>query len=173
MSAATDWIPFDYVFERFRRRLAGLTDAEYLWSPVPGCWSIDARPDGRHEAHEESPEPDPPPLTTIAWRMAHIGDVLRGERNWRWLRREPELRDADIDHPVTAAGGIAYVTASYDAWSGLVASLTEDELRDPLGPVAGPYADDPIVAFVLHILDELIHHTAEVGLMRDLYAALS
>jgi hypothetical protein len=105
--------------------------------------------------------------------MAHIGDLLRLERNWRWLRREPELHDAAIDHPTTAAGGIAYVGGSYDAWSRLIASLTEQELWMPLGPVAGPYADDPIVAFVMHIFDELVHHTAEVGVMRDLYGALA
>jgi hypothetical protein len=105
--------------------------------------------------------------------MAHIGDVLRGERNWRWLGRQPTLRDADIDHSTSAAGGIAYVSDSYTAWSGLLGAVTGDELWRPLGPVAGPYADDPIVAFLLHILDELIHHAAEVGVMRDLYAALS
>jgi hypothetical protein len=169
----TDWIPFDYVFQRFRARLDGLTDAEFLWRPVAGCWTVEATPDGRLRAHRERPEPDLPPLTTIAWRMAHIADVLGEERNWRWLGREPQGRDRDPDHPITAAGGIAYVDGSYAAWSGLVASLTEDELWRPLGPIAGPYGDEPILSFVMHILDEFIHHAAEVGVMRDLYAALA
>ncbi len=33
----------DYVYDRTRRRLEGLSDQEYLWEPVPGCWTI--RPD--------------------------------------------------------------------------------------------------------------------------------
>jgi hypothetical protein len=76
MAAPAEWIPVDYVFERFRQRLDGLSDAEYLWRPVPACWSLDATGDGRHRAHRQHPEPDPPPLTTIAWRMAHIGDLI-------------------------------------------------------------------------------------------------
>jgi hypothetical protein len=35
----------------------------------------------------------------------------------------------------------------------------------------GPYGDSERIGFVIHIMDELIHHTAEVGVMRDLYAA--
>jgi ankyrin repeat protein len=38
-----------------------------------------------------------------------------------------------------------------------------------MGPIAGPYAADDGTAFALHILDELIHHGAEVGAVRDFY----
>jgi hypothetical protein len=38
-----------------------------------------------------------------------------------------------------------------------------------MGAIAGPYADADRVAFVVHIMDELIHHAAEVALLRDLY----
>ena len=37
---------FDYVWERFTGRLAGLTDEEYLGEPVPGCWTLRQRLDG-------------------------------------------------------------------------------------------------------------------------------
>src|SRR3712207_6545560 len=64
-----------------RPGLEGLTDEEYLWEPVEGCWSI--RPRGQERAaigagagdwvvEFEFPEPDPTPVTTIAWRMAHL-----------------------------------------------------------------------------------------------------
>src|SRR3954447_10151679 len=29
--------------ERLRPRLEGLTDGEFFWEPVPGCWSVDRR----------------------------------------------------------------------------------------------------------------------------------
>jgi DinB superfamily len=133
------------VYERLQDRVAGLTDDEYAWSPAA-------------------------PLTTISWRMAHIAHALREERNWRWMDREPTLSDADCRRPTTAADGIAYLGASYAAWDQLVGSLEPGELWRPMGAVAGPFAGEPIVALIAHILDELTHHAAEVALMRDLYA---
>src|SRR6266545_6150248 len=80
-----------------RRRLDGLTDEEYFWEPVAGCWSV--RPGGTGTAPIQAgsgeftvgyamPEPDPPPVTTIAWRLAHLhrrgvrgpGEPLSGVR---------------------------------------------------------------------------------------------
>jgi DinB superfamily len=155
-------------YERFRTRVEGLSDEEYLWEPVPGCLTV--RP-GEVGSYETGGPQSPGPLTTIAWRMCHIGDFLRHERNWRWLGREPAQRDSDIRHPMTAAGGIDYVEASWASWQSLVSSLTPAELWQPIGPIAGPYADAERIGLVVHTMDELIHHAAEVGVMRDLYAA--
>ena len=66
---------------QLRPRLDGLTDAEYLWEPVPGCWSV--RPRGTSSAPVQGgsgetviefafPEPVPAPVTTIAWRLGHV-----------------------------------------------------------------------------------------------------
>ena len=68
-----------------RPRLDGLSDDEYLWEPVPGCWSVRPGPEGRLMMDPvsspavdgvnvtDSPRPEPSPITTIAWRMLHIG----------------------------------------------------------------------------------------------------
>jgi hypothetical protein len=56
-----------------RPGLRGLTDDEYFWEPVPDCWSIRQTPDGTWGIDWAWPTPDPPPVTTIAWRLAHIG----------------------------------------------------------------------------------------------------
>src|SRR5215471_6508881 len=71
-----------------RPRLDGLTDDEYFWEPVAGCWSIRPRaeaagpaPGGDYTADFAFPEPDPPPVTTIAWRLAHIIVGVFGARN--------------------------------------------------------------------------------------------
>ncbi len=162
-------VALDGLYDRFRSRVEGLTDDEYLWEPAPGCWSLEPLGDGRYRAHPQFPDLDPAPLTTIAWRMCHIGDFLRGERNWTWLGRDPVFRDEAIEHPVTATGGIAYVEESREAWARLVRSLTEDEMWAPIGPTAGPYASSSRLGFGIHIVDEFIHHAAEVALMRDLY----
>lgn len=73
-----------------RPRLDGLSDEEYRWEPAAGAWSV--RP--RHEATAPVlggrgsfvvefayPEPDPAPVTTIAWRLAHLIVGVLGVRN--------------------------------------------------------------------------------------------
>jgi hypothetical protein len=55
-------------------------------------------------------------------------------------------------------------------WIDGVRSLGEAGLRRPCGPAEGPFADAPLAALVLHIHRELIHHLAEVSLLRDLYS---
>jgi hypothetical protein len=50
-----------------------------------------------------------------------------------------------------------------------VEALGEDGLTNPCGTTEGPFADAPMAALVLHIHRELIHHGAEIALLRDLY----
>ena len=59
-------------FHDMRSRLAGLTEAEFFWEPVPGAWTVFRREDGRWDYPYEEPDPDPAPVTTIAWRLAHV-----------------------------------------------------------------------------------------------------
>src|SRR5215207_3630518 len=56
-----------------RPRLEGLTDDEYLWAPAEPSWTVHPGPDGSIVIDQEWPEPSPPPVTTIAWRLVHIG----------------------------------------------------------------------------------------------------
>ena len=55
----------DYVYQRTRNRLAGLTDDEYFWEPVPGCWTIRRADSGDYRA-DHADQPGTPPVTTIA-----------------------------------------------------------------------------------------------------------
>ncbi|HWI02509.1 MAG TPA: hypothetical protein VNT52_01540, partial [Acidimicrobiales bacterium] len=52
----------------FRPRLNGLTDEEYLWEPVAGCWTLHPTDDGQVLYDHAWPPPRPSPFTTIAWR---------------------------------------------------------------------------------------------------------
>ena len=76
--------------QQLRPRLAGLTDDEYLWEPVPGAWSLRPRDEavttmaaggGELVADFEVPEPSPAPVTTIAWRLGHVLVGVLGARN--------------------------------------------------------------------------------------------
>jgi hypothetical protein len=161
---------------QLRRRLEGLTDEEYLWEPVPS-WSVRARGSssapvqggtGTHVVEFAYPEPVPAPFTTIAWRMAHMVVGVLGMRNASHFGREP-VDYLTHEYAATAADALAQLDAEYAAWLAGVRSLGEGGLSRPCGPSEGPFADRSMAALVLHITRELVHHGAEVCLLRDLY----
>jgi hypothetical protein len=58
-------------------RLEGLTDEEYFWEPAVGCWSLRQDGDGGWMMDRQGPrEPDPPPLTTLAWCIVHVATAM-------------------------------------------------------------------------------------------------
>lgn len=160
-----------------RPHLDGLTDDEYFWEPVPGMWSIRPRNEaltamaagsGDLVADFDYPEPIPAPVTTIAWRIGHLVVGVLGARNANHFGGPP------IDYPTTvwpstAAGALARLDEEYAAWVRGVRGLDSANLDEPVGPSEGEFAEHPYAALVLHINREVIHHSAEVLLLRDLY----
>jgi hypothetical protein len=71
----------------------------------------------------------------------------------------------------TAAEALAQLDDTYAGWTAGVHRLDAAALARPCGPAEGPYAEYPMAAHVLHINREVIHHGAEVALLRDLYRA--
>ncbi|MGI9051466.1 MAG: DinB family protein [Ilumatobacteraceae bacterium] len=160
-----------------RPRLDGLTDEQYLWEPVGGCWSVRRRaeattgmPVGAADAvvDYELPEPVPPPVTTIAWRMGHLAIGVFGERAANHFG-DGDVSYPSTDWPLSAAGGLALLDEHHDAWVAGVRSLDADGLARPCGPAEGPYADAPMAMLVLHINREALHHGAEIALLLDLF----
>ncbi len=162
----------DHWSGQLRPRLEGLTDDEYLWEPVPGAWNVhvDGNTDGgRTTVDFAYPEPVPAPVTTIAWRLAHIVVGVLGARNASHFEGPP----ADYEtwtYAATAGDALAQLDEGYVLWTDGVRSLGEEGLARPCGEAEGPYADEPLAALVTHIHREVIHHGAEVALLRDLYA---
>jgi len=157
----------DYAHDRLVGRLEGMSVDEYLWEPVEGCWSVRAGEDGVFRAEKPVREPQPAPFTTIAWRMWHIGsDCLRGYCEAFW---EHTGDGVALEWPGTPEAGLAEMNAQWARFRAHVAAMDEAALAGLLGPAAGPYAEDSYHALVLHALDEVIHHGAEIGTIRDLY----
>ena len=162
---------------QLRGRLDGLTDDEYFWEPVPDCWSVRRRGTGTAPVQAGSgamtvdfawPEPDPPPFTTVAWRLAHVIVGVLAVRNAAHFGRAP-ADYSSFAYAATAAEALAQLDAEYATWLAGVESLGEAGLARPCGAAEGPFAELPMAALVLHINRELIHHLAEVCLLRDLY----
>jgi DinB superfamily len=135
---------FDYVWQRLRTRMSGLTDDEWRWEPIT---------DDR---------------VTLRWRLAHITALLTEDRTGPWLGL-PLSRFA-APEPGSAVEVLTTLDEAYAAWRAKLAETTEESLAEPIGQVAGQYGTDSRYAFGLHIVDELIHHGAEAALLRDLYA---
>lgn len=157
----------DYVHARLNDRFDGMSEKEYLWEPVADCWSV--RPDekGEYYADRAYPDPEPAPFTTIAWRMWHIGDDCLLSYSDRFFEGLHERRTRAW--PGTVAGAREQLNSEWARFRGHVAGLDDESLARALGPAAGPYAKDSYHALVLHALDEVIHHGAEIGVLRDLY----
>jgi hypothetical protein len=168
-----------HVRQMLRPRLEGLTDEEYLWEPVSDCWSIRPRAEAR-SSHATGggamvmdyawPEPVPPPLTTIAWRIAHITVACLAMRTASHFGGPPASYET-WEYAAGAGEALAELDAAYDRWSAGVESLGDEGLTRPCGPAEGPFAAAPLADLVLHINREMIHHGAEICLLRDLYRA--
>ena len=161
-----------------RARLAGLTDEEHLWEPVPGCWSVRRRgrstTPGAYGAGDWvldfGGEPDPAPVTTIAWRIGHLTSMFHGRWEWTFGSRSvpPEV---DTAFTPVAAEALEQLWAGARRWADAVAGLTEEQL-DVVGFGQFPRGLDPqlpIVSIVWWMNREFIHHAAEVALLRDLH----
>jgi hypothetical protein len=162
---------------QLRPRLDGLTDEEYFWQPVPGCWTLSRRGEssapmslgaGEFTMDYARPPHDREPVTTIAWRLAHLIDVFGPPT-------APHFEGPFADHSAVAYSGTAKAALrqlddGHDAWIRDVRSLGTAGLAQLQGAISPPeYADAPIAKLILHIHREVIHHGAEISLLRDLY----
>ena len=160
-----------------RPRLAGLSDEEYFWEPVAGCWSLRERGTsteatlvgtGEYLCEFIYPEPENPPVTTIAWRLAHVIVGVFAARNASHFGGPPASW-REFDYAGTAKEALAQLDDAYATWIKAVRGLGPDGLIRPCGPAEGPYAESPLAELVLHINREALHHGAEIALLRDLY----
>lgn len=157
----------DYVWGRVRKRITGLSQAEYLWEPVPDCWTV--RQVGDEVVVDWSGEdPDPAPVTTIAWRIYHLAadcfsNYVTGGLG-EWPIRTPQGRwTLDVNE------ALSLLDQAWAALRGGLGQLGEARMWTRLGPEWGTYADDSWAELVLHAMDELAHHGAEIALLRDLW----
>ncbi len=189
---------YDHAAERLLARLEGptvdsgdgsevavpaLTDEEYLWEPVPGAWSVRRKTDGPGRGAAMlvgagewgrdggRPHPYPPPITTIAWRMHHLSEMLLGRADW--TVGDHAFIEADMVVSGDAASGLAVLESAVAAWRGALVAA-DDVALDTIGHSTYPDGGDPEEPFldiVWWVNQEVLHHGAEIALLRDLYLA--
>ncbi len=163
--------------DRLRPRLHGLTDDEYFWEPVPGCWSLRRRGESSAPCFIGNGElvmdyadlpPDHEPVTTIAWRLAHLITVMGSPAAPHF---QPETSDSpSIEFVGTAETALRQLDEGYQAWMADVRTLGVAGLARPQGDLSPPsFSDAAIARLVMYSHVEVIQHGAEICLLRDLY----
>ena len=157
-----------------RARLRDLTDEEFFWEPVEGCWSVRLTTQLRTPLPDEAPpgewcfdwtwdQPDPAPFTTIGWLVTHM---TYGTWNWidiiagRPVAPEPPV-------PSDAASAVKQWDGVVTRFTELVAGSTDGELLEAI--TAWDDQRVPRHHLITHVVTEVLHHAAEVGRLRDLY----
>lgn len=188
---------FDFARQRLTDRMAGpvvnsgngmdvpvgpMTDAEYFWEPEPGCWSVRRRSEGPGPRATvltgagdwgrdatPPPHPTPPPFTTIAWRLSHLSELLALRADHTSGSRSLTRDDFRISGD--AASAVADFDTAAEAWRKALLSV-DDTALDTVGYCTYPHGSDAEELFldvVWWVNQELLHHGAEIALLRDLH----
>ena len=150
-----------------RERLEGLTDDEFWWEPVPGCWTVRRTERGTWTADYAVPDPTPPPFTTIGWRLVHVGECKRMYHEYAFGAATLVWPDIDSAHTADDAirsldAGQALIAADLD---GLHDEALDHEVRTNWGERW------PASRIFWTLIRHDLHHGGEIGALRDLYRA--
>ena len=161
-----------YAFTRTRTIIEGLTDDEFFWEPVERCWSIRPHAEitqgwgaGDWRCEDAWPAPEPPPLTTIGWRVVHLAAWTDIYRSFAFEDGTESLLRMDV--PGTAAAAVAWLELAQDRFVDVVAQLAPTAFDEPRPAHWGEHV--PLSVLVGLIEFEYTHHGAEISLLRDLH----
>jgi hypothetical protein len=155
----------DEAFARLRNRLDGLTDDEFFWEPVPGCWTVFRGDDGRWTYQYEEPDPSPAPFTTIGWRLVHVALCKVMYHEWAFGPRE--LTFITIDNPHDVSSSLSMLERGHALLARDLAGLDDASLDRPVLTNWGE--EWPAWRIFTAMTDHDAHHGGEIGALRDLY----
>ena len=112
----------------------------------------------------EVPDPDPAPLTTIAWRAVHVAAV--NYLYWDYAFG-PATASFDLEMPGNAAAATRWLRASQEPLIAALAALSDSDLDTPRKTNWGEWW--PCHKIFTTLIHEQVHHGAEISLLRDLY----
>jgi DinB superfamily len=155
-----------------------LTDEEYFWEPAPDCGSLRRRVDtrgldlwgkGEWVLDGGHPASNPPPFTTIAWRMCHICESPLMRYDYTFGTHS--LTGDQVVWPSTARDAFAFLTEIHVRWRRALEGISSEEL-DQVGRSQNPYGSDPENRFAELLAwtnIEFTHHAGEIACLRDPY----
>lgn len=155
-----------WAYEEVWNRVQGISEEEYFWEPVPGCWTVYPTGDGKWTYHYDLPAPEPHPLTTIAWRVVHI--TLCKVMYHEYAFGPGELDWMTIETPPSMAETLAELERGQKLLVDDLASLREDRELD-VERLANWGEMMPTWRLFWILIHHDAHHGGEIGSLRDLY----
>jgi len=147
-----------------------LSDEEYFWEPVTPCWGVRRRSEsaaptqwGRGEWIVEMWGDEPPQVTTIGWRLAHL--AVGGEVYLDRTFGTESMNFSDAEIPGSAVEAVDLLHKNQDAMLECFAAIDDGELTAPTPTHWGE--DLPLWQMVWTAVVEQFHHGAEIGVLRD------
>jgi uncharacterized damage-inducible protein DinB len=155
-------------YTALRERVDGLTDREFFWEPVAGCWTVRRGPDGRWAVdYPEPPHPDPAPFTTIGWRLVHVAECKVMYHEYAF--GDAKLTFPDIDSAHTATDAIAQLEAGHKLLLRDLDGLDDASLEREVLTNWGERW--PARRIFWTMISHDLHHGGEIGALRDLWRA--
>jgi uncharacterized damage-inducible protein DinB len=152
-------------YRMIRDRVEGLTDDEFWWEPAPDCWTVRLQENGKWAADYDEPDPEPAPITTIAWRLVHVAECKLMYHEYAF--GPAELVWPDLDSPHTAAAAIEALEDGQRVLTTDLEGLTDHDLD---GPRLTNWGENwPTWKIFWTMINHDLHHGAEIGTLRDLY----
>jgi len=147
--------------------LTGLTDTEFHWEPIPGCWTVHPDEGGRWISDYAIPDPDPPPFTTIAWRLIHVATCK--VMYWEHGFGPAKLTWDTLEIPHTVADTMVMLKEGHTRLRRALDDLNDGDL-EALRPTNWGDRWPTWRIFWVMIAHDL-EHGAEIGCLRHLYRA--
>lgn len=146
-------------------RLQGVTDDEYFWQPVPGCWTVHRDAAGKWVVDYEIDAPDPPPFTTLAWRLVHIASCKLMYHEYAF--GAGRLTWDDLPYPGTASQAIDWLVENHRLLRSDLDGVSDADLDREVKTNWGDLWRMWQIFWAMICHD--VHHGAEIGVLRDLY----
>lgn len=156
----------DRMFDQLMERLQGLSTDEYLWEPVPGMWSVRVSDNGTAVVDGAGDRDiDPAPVTTIAWRLWHVAVDCLDDYTRRFAG---DTKDARAEWTLNVDEAVWTLRENWGRYRDVVVGRN---WWDQLGESWETWSNHSIADMAMHASNELVHHGAEIALLRDLHRA--
>lgn len=160
-------VEMDDTWEELQGILDGLTEEEFNWKPAKDSWHL-KRVGERWTLDYADPAPDPPPVTTIAWRIGHLAacKVMYVE----YAFRKGKLTWDDFDFPTTVSKMLLFLEESHGPLREALEGLTDGDLGEMRLTNWGElWPTEKIFWAMIH---HDAHHGAQIATLRELYRVL-
>ena len=168
---SVEWLSavMEEAWSALRRHLESLTDEEFFWEPGPNCWTVHPDEAGCWIVdYADYPHPDPPPFTTIAWRVVHVAACKI--MYYEYAFGPGKLTWDELDIPHTVAEATAWLEEGQAQLRTALAGLNDADLLEMRSTNWGDQWPTWRIFWGMTAHD--LEHGAEIGCLRDLYREL-